>query len=55
LAPDPKAVAQSLDSNTVNLEGEMVEMSKNTVLHSVEIQLVSGALLRLKLAITGKT
>jgi flagellar basal-body rod protein FlgB len=55
LAPDPAAVAQSRDGNTVNLEGELVEMSKNTVLHSVESQLISSALLRLKLAITGKT
>jgi len=55
LAPDPTAVAQSRDGNTVNLEGELLEMNKNTVLHSVETQLVGNALLRLKLAITGKS
>jgi flagellar basal-body rod protein FlgB len=54
LAPDPNAVPQSRDGNTVNLEKEMVEMNNNSMLHTLEAQLVSAALLKLKLAISGK-
>jgi hypothetical protein len=32
----------------------MVEMNKNSMLHTLEAQLVSAALLRLKLAISGR-
>jgi flagellar basal-body rod protein FlgB len=54
LAPDATAVALSRDGNTVNLENEMVQMNKNSLLHTVETQLVSASLIKLRLAITGK-
>jgi flagellar basal-body rod protein FlgB len=54
LAADPNAVPNSKDGNTVNFENEMLQLSQNTVEHALQVQLVSGRLLRLKLAITGK-
>lgn len=55
LAPDPAAVPQSQDGNTVSLEQEMAELNQNALLHTLETQLVSGTLYRIKLAITGKS
>lgn len=55
LAPDASAVPNSRDGNTVNLESEMLQMNQNTLNHALETQLITGALLRLKLAITGKS
>jgi len=55
LAADPSAVPTGRDGNTVNLEKEMMELNSNMLAHSLETQLVSGALLKLKLAITGKS
>ena len=54
LAPDPSAAALSPDGNTVNLESELVAMNKNNLAHTLETQLVTGSLMRLRLAITGK-
>ncbi len=54
LAPDPKAVSVGRDGNNVNLEQEMVALSKNSLAHTVESQLITGTLLRIKLAITSK-
>jgi flagellar basal-body rod protein FlgB len=55
LAPDPNAVPNSLDGNTVNLESEMMSLNQNTLANAVESQLVSYSLLKLQLAITGKS
>jgi flagellar basal-body rod protein FlgB len=55
LAADTQALPVSRDGNTVNLEHELVEMSQNSLQHAVESQLVSGSLLKLRLAITGKS
>jgi flagellar basal-body rod protein FlgB len=55
LAPDFNAVPQSRDGNTVNLEHEFMQLTQNTLAHTVETQLVAGMLTRLKLAITGKS
>ena len=55
LAPDASAVPSSRDGNTVNFENEMLQLNQNTLAHAVEAQLISGSLLRLKLAITGKS
>jgi flagellar basal-body rod protein FlgB len=55
LAADPTAVAQGRDGNTVNLEQELLQLDQNTVLNSVETQLVSYSLMRLKMAVTGKS
>ena len=55
LQVDPSAVAQTLDGNTVQLETELMQMNQNGIAHALEAQLVTGNLLRLKLAITGRS
>ena len=55
LASDATAVPNSRDGNTVNLETEMLHLNQNTLAHAVETQLVSAQLLKLRLAITGRT
>ena len=55
LAADPNAVAIGRDGNTVNFESEMMQLNQNMLTHALETQLISGALLKLKLAISGKT
>jgi flagellar basal-body rod protein FlgB len=54
LAVDPNAVATSPDGNSVQLETEMMHMNKNYLEHSLETQLITGNLLKLRLAITGR-
>lgn len=53
LAVDTSAVVSSTDGNTVQLENELLQLNQNTLAHSLETQLVTGSLLRLRLAITG--
>jgi flagellar basal-body rod protein FlgB len=53
ITADPNAVPNSRDGNTVNLENEMMQLNQNTMAHTLETQLVSASLLRLKMAITG--
>lgn len=55
LALDPTAVANSRDGNTVKLESELMQLHQNTVAHTLETQLITGTLTRLKLAITGRS
>jgi flagellar basal-body rod protein FlgB len=55
LAIDANAVANSKDGNTVSLENEMMQLSQNTMTHTLETQMVSAQLYRLKMAITGKS
>lgn len=54
LAVDAEAVASSKDGNTVRLESEVAALSQNFLQHSVETQLVTGSLLKLRMAITGR-
>jgi len=54
LAPDNSAVAIRKDGNTVVLESELMKMNQNFLENQLETQLVSGALLKLRLAITGR-
>ncbi len=54
LAIDNQAISRKLDGNTVELEAEMGELNKNMVAHALETQLISGNLLRLRMAITGR-
>lgn len=54
LSVDATAVSNTKDGNTVQLEKELIKMNQNTVAHAVETQLVTGQLLRLRLAITGR-
>ena len=55
LAVDQTAVANSPDGNTVSLENEMMQLSENTMTHTLETQMLSSMLMRLKMAITGKS
>lgn len=54
LAVDPTATARTLDGNTVELESELGALAQNGLAHALETQLISGNLLRLRLAITGR-
>jgi len=55
LATDSNAVPQGNDGNTVNLEQELLAMNQNSLTHTLESQLISGTLQRLKMAITSKS
>jgi flagellar basal-body rod protein FlgB len=54
LAVDAAAVAGNKDGNSVRLEHELVQLSQNYVQHALQNQLVTGNLLKLRLAITGR-
>ena len=54
LEVDAHAVAQGRDGNTVQLETELANLQQNTVAHSLQTQLITASLLRLRLAITGR-
>ena len=55
LALDTNAVAVNRDGNNVQLEKELLELNQNSLAHAVETQLVTSGLLKLRLAITGRT
>jgi flagellar basal-body rod protein FlgB len=55
LAPDPNALPNGRDGNTVSLEKEMAQLNQNALAHGLETQLVSNMLLRLRMAITAKS
>ena len=55
LAVDNQAISGRSDGNTVQLETEMLKLNQNMVEHSLETQLVSAALMKMRLAITGKS
>lgn len=55
LAQDTTAVANSKDGNTVSLENEMMQLNQNAMTHTLESQMLSSMLMRLKMAITGKS
>jgi flagellar basal-body rod protein FlgB len=55
ISTDATAVSNSADGNSVQLENELLQMNKNFVEHSLETQLVTGNLLKLRLAITGRS
>ena len=54
LSVDTFANSGRSDGNTVQLEQEMMKLNQNMVEHALETQLVSGSLLKMRLAITGK-
>jgi flagellar basal-body rod protein FlgB len=54
LAVDTTAKASSKDGNTVQLEQELMRMNQNSVTHSLETQMVSNMLAKMRMAITGK-
>src|SRR6185436_9742028 len=51
---DPNAKSGGPDGNAVQLENELMQMNRNFIEHSLETQLVTGTLLKLRLAITGR-
>ena len=55
LEEDTTSVSGRLDGNNVILEKEMMNLMKTSVDHAFETQLVTGNLLRLRLAITGRS
>ncbi len=52
---DTHAISGRGDGNTVQLETEMLKLNQNMIEHALETQLVSGALAKMRLAITGKS
>ncbi|HUD82795.1 MAG TPA: flagellar basal body rod protein FlgB [Candidatus Saccharimonadales bacterium] len=54
LTVDTQAVSGRTDGNTVQLETELLKLNQNMVEHSLETQLVTNALMKMRLAITGK-
>lgn len=50
---DPNAIASRMDGNNVVMEKEMLNLMHNSVDHAFETQLITGNLLRMRLAITG--
>lgn len=49
---DFKALAQNEDGNTVQLESEMLHLQDNTLAHQMQTQLITGALQKLRYAIS---
>jgi flagellar basal-body rod protein FlgB len=55
LVIDRLAIAQNRDGNTVQLDSEMMKQQENTLSHNVQTQFLSGSLMKLKSAISGRT
>ena len=55
ITEDTNAISANKDGNTVQLETEMMNLSQNTLAHALEAQLLSGSLLKLRMAITGRS
>jgi flagellar basal-body rod protein FlgB len=54
LAVDTQAASGRSDGNTVLLETEMMKLNQNMIEHTLETQLVSNSLQKLRTAITGQ-
>lgn len=54
IVTDEGAVSGRRDGNTVDLEKELLALNKNSAAHALETQLITGNLLKLRLAITGR-
>jgi flagellar basal-body rod protein FlgB len=54
VAVDATAIAGRRDGNSVNLEEELLRQNQNAVEHTLATQLVTGALLKMRMAITGR-
>lgn len=55
LAVDSMAVASRKDGNTVQLESELLKLNQNFIEHQLETQMITGTMLKLRLAITGRS
>lgn len=51
---DGNARVEGPNGNTVQMEDEMMRMGQNMTAHSLSIQLITGSVDRLKMAITGR-
>lgn len=51
---DRHAVARTADGNTVNIESELLAMNQNFLENSLHTRMITGRLLKLRLAITGR-
>ncbi len=54
LEVDTAAKSSGRDGNTVQLESELMKLNQNSLEHTLETQLVSSSLLKLRYAITGR-
>jgi flagellar basal-body rod protein FlgB len=55
LEVDQTVASTGRDGNTVVLEDELLALNQNTLAHQLETQMVTGALMKLRLAITGRS
>ena len=55
IEPDATAAGANREGNTVQIEEELLSMNQNTMAHALETKILSGALLKLRLAITGRS
>ena len=55
VAADLTSIPNSKVGNTVHLEAELMRMNQNAITHSLETQMVSGMLAKMRMAITGKS
>ncbi len=54
LEVDTTAVARRRDGNTVELESELIRLQRNNLEYASEAQMVTGSLMKLRQAITGR-
>lgn len=54
LEVDLNAKSSGRDGNTVQLETELMKLNQNTLEHTLETQLITSSLLKLRHAITGR-
>lgn len=54
LVEDATSISSRRDGNNVQLETELLNLNQNTLAHTLETQLITGSLLRMRLAITGR-
>jgi flagellar basal-body rod protein FlgB len=54
LAIDQSVTATNRDGNSVVLEDELLAMNQNTLSHTLETQILTAELLKLRMAITGQ-
>ena len=52
-APDANALRPRIDSNTVNIDQELIKVSQNSILHNSCLQLLRGKFRTLRSAISG--
>jgi flagellar basal-body rod protein FlgB len=54
LSIDQTTTSTNRDGNSVVLEDELLALNQNTLNHTLETQMVTGTLLKLRMAITGR-